>query len=48
MELIEVINAIEEAKASYEMAKTEKEAQYYKTIIQELRAEKKEIFNRRY
>ena len=42
MELIELNNAIEEAKASYEMAKTEKEAQYYKTIIQELRTEKQE------
>lgn len=48
MELIEVINAIEETKANYELAKSEEEAQYYKTIIQELRTEKKEIFNRRY
>ena len=43
MELIEINQAIEEPKASYEMAKSEKEAQYYKTIIQELRTEKKEI-----
>lgn len=42
MELIELNNAVEEAKASYEMAKSEKEAQYYKTIIQELRTEKQE------
>ena len=42
MELIELNQAIEEAKASYEMAKTKKEAQYYKTIIQELRTEKQE------
>lgn len=42
MELIELNKAIEEAKASYEMAKTEKKAQYYKTIIQELRTEKQE------
>ena len=42
MELIELNQAIEEAKASYEMAKTEKKAQYYKTIIQELRTEKQE------
>lgn len=42
MELIELTEAIEDAKASYELAKTEKEAQYYKTIIQELRTEKQE------
>lgn len=42
MELIELNRPIREAKASYEMAKTEKEAQYYKTIIQELRTEKQE------
>ena len=43
MELIEINQAIEDAKASYEVVKTEKEAQYYKTIIQELRTEKQEI-----
>ena len=42
MELIEINQAIEDAKASYELAKTEKEAQYYKTIIRELRTEKQE------
>lgn len=42
MELIEINRAIQEAKASYEMAKTNEEAQYYKTIIQELRTEKQE------
>lgn len=42
MQLIELNRSIREAKASYEMAKTEKETQYYKTIIQELRTEKQE------
>lgn len=42
MELIELNNAIEEAKASYEMAKSEKERHYYKIIIEELRTEKQE------
>lgn len=42
MQLIELTEAIEEAKASYEIAKSEKEAQYYKTIIQELKTEKQE------
>ena len=40
MELIELNKSIEEAKASYELAKTEKEALYYKAIIQDLRNEK--------
>ena len=43
MELIEINQAIEDAKASYELAKTEKEATYYKTIIQDLRNEKQEL-----
>ena len=40
MELIEINQAIEDAKASYELAKTEKKALYYKAIIQDLRNEK--------
>lgn len=43
MELIELNRSIEDAKASYEMAKTEKEATYYKEILRDLRNEKKEI-----
>lgn len=43
MELIELNRSIEDAKASYEMAKTEKEATYYKKILRDLRNEKKEI-----
>ena len=48
MELIELNQAIEEAKASYEMAKTEKEAQYYKNIIKDLRNEKQEILKKEF
>ena len=40
MELIELNKSIEEAKASYELAKTEKEATYYKEILRDLRNEK--------
>ena len=50
MELIELTEAIEDAKASYELAKSEKEALYYKAIIKDLRNEKQELlmneFNR--
>ena len=50
MELIELNQAIEDAKASYELAKTEKKALYYKAILQELKNEKQKIlmneFNR--
>ena len=45
MELIELNKSIEEAKASYEMAKSEKEAAYYKAVLQDLRNEKKELMN---
>lgn len=45
MELIEINQAIEDAKASYELSKSEREAYYYKTIIQELRNEKQELMN---
>ena len=43
MELIELTNAIEEVKTSYELAKNEKEEAYYKAILEELRSEKQEI-----
>ena len=45
MELIELTKAIEDAKASYELAKSNEKAFYYKAIIQDLRNEKKEILN---
>lgn len=40
MELIEINQAIEDAKASYEIAKTEEKATYYKKILRDLRNEK--------
>lgn len=43
MELIELNRSIEDVKASYELAKSEEEAQYYKNIIQDLRNEKQEL-----
>ena len=45
MELMELTKAIEDAKASHELAKSNKEAQCYKTIIQELITEKQELLN---
>ena len=43
MELIELTEAIEDAKASYELAKSNKEAFYYKEILRDLRNEKQEL-----
>ena len=40
MELIEINQDIEDAKASYELSKTEKEELYYKAILKDLRNEK--------
>ena len=48
MELIELNRTIEDAKASYELAKSEKEVQYYKNIIQELKTEKQEILKNKF
>ena len=45
MELIKINQAIEDAKTSYELAKSEKEATYYKEILRDLRREKQEILN---
>lgn len=45
MELIELNRSIREAKASYEMAKSEQEATYYKEILRDLRREKRELLN---
>ena len=45
MELMELNKAIEDAKASYELAKSNKEALYYKAILQELKNEKQELMN---
>lgn len=48
MELIELNQAIEDAKASYELAKSNKEAFYYKNIIKNLRNEKQEILKKEF
>ena len=46
MQLIELNRSIREAKAAYEMAKTEKEEAYYKAILKDLRTEKRELMNK--
>ncbi len=43
MKLIELTEAIEDAKTYYELSKTEKEATSYKEILQDLINEKKEL-----
>ena len=43
MELIELNKAIEDTKASYELAKTDEEEGYYKAILKDLRNEKQEL-----
>lgn len=48
MELIEISNAIEETKTSYELSKTEKEAAYYKAALEDLRDEKQEILKKEF
>lgn len=48
MELIELNQAIEDAKASYELAKSNKETLYYKNIIKDLRNEKQEILKKEF
>ena len=45
MEFIELNRSIREAKTNYVLAKTEKEEEYYKNILKDLRNEKKEILN---
>ena len=48
MELIKINQAIEDVKASYELAKSEKEAYFYKNMLQELRSEKQEILKKEF
>ena len=43
MELIELNQAIEDAKTYYELSKTEEEAAYYKAVFQDLRNEKQKL-----
>lgn len=47
MELIEINQAIEDAKASYELSKSEEEA-YYKAILEDLRDEKQEMLKKEF
>ena len=48
MELIELTEAIEDAKASYELAKSNKEAFYYKEILRDLRNEKEKLLRKEF
>lgn len=45
MEFIELNRSIEDAKASYELAKSKKEEAFYKAILEELRTEKELLMN---
>lgn len=46
--LIELTRTIEEAKTSYELAKTEEEAIFYKAILNDLRTEKRELLDKEF
>ena len=46
MEYLELNRSIREAKTNYVLAKTEEEEAYYKTILKDLRNEKKELMNK--
>ena len=45
MEYIELNRSIREAKTKFVLAETEKEEAYYKSILKELRREKRELMN---
>lgn len=46
MEFLELNRSIREAKTNYVLSKTEKEEVYYKTILKDLRTEKRELMNK--
>lgn len=46
--LLELNKSIEEAKASYELSKTESEASYYEAILQDLRNEKEKLLKKEF
>lgn len=46
MELIELNRSIREAKTNFILAETEKEENYYKSILKDLRTEKRELMNK--
>lgn len=48
MELIELNRSIREAKASYEMAKSEQEAYFYKATLEDLRDEKEKLLKKEF
>ena len=45
MEFLELNRNIREAKTNYVLAKTEKEEEYYKSFLKDLRREKRELLN---
>ena len=46
MEFLELNRSIQEANTNYVLAKTEKEAAYYKALLKDLRREKRELMNK--
>ena len=46
MEFLELNKCIREAKTNYVLAKTDEEEDYYKTILNDLRTEKRELMNK--
>ena len=46
MEYLELNRNIREAKTNFVLAETEKEEAYYKSLLKELRREKKELMNK--
>ena len=46
MEYIELNRSIREAKTNFVLAKTEEEEEAYKTLLKELRREKRELMNK--
>ena len=45
MEYIELNRNIREAKTNFVLAKSEEEAYYYKSVLKDLRREKRELLN---
>lgn len=46
MEFLELNRSIREAKTNYILAKTDEEEEAYKSILKDLRAEKRELMNK--
>ena len=45
MEFLELNRSIREAKTKFILAETEKEEEYYKSLLKDLRREKQELLN---